>query len=348
MLDIQTLGRESPPLQSFYWPPVGSFNKFAPELDHFLGLSMTEQRARLADLRPDQDAHGRFLHKCLSAIYAYIFGYRDSPCHLAADDELEVRLQRAKISLEREMLEHFLRPEPVPQGLDIRAACDYLRDHVAHNAGVAHPFFDFLRDEAGLAAYREFLRIDVIRNEVVDDEVALITVGLQGLMKKVMTSNLWDECGNGNLAGFHTYWLRRLLEHTGDWEGLEVYRRDKAPWFAGITSNSLNMLLTRPGYKYRAYGHFLVTEGWVAPHFERVVAGLQRVGLRHRDITVYFTAHLRIDPHHTDEMLEGLLYQQPALTQREIDEIILGAHSAASAGVHMYDRMLSHLKSIAC
>jgi Iron-containing redox enzyme len=108
------------------------------------------------------------------------------------------------------------------------------------------------------------------------------------------------------------------------------------------------MLLTRPGYKYRAYGHFLVTEGWVAPHFERVVAGLQRVGLRHRAITVYFTAHLRIDPHHTDEMLEGLLYQQPALTQREIDEIILGAHSAASAGVHMYDRMLSHLKSIAC
>ncbi|VVM20018.1 hypothetical protein BSPWISOXPB_5494 [uncultured Gammaproteobacteria bacterium] len=43
----------------------------------------------------------------------------------------------------------------------------------------------------------EFLLLETIRNEVVDDEVAMMIPGLQHSMKQVMSSNLWDECGNG-------------------------------------------------------------------------------------------------------------------------------------------------------
>jgi hypothetical protein len=50
----------------------------------------------------------------------------------------------------------------------------------------------------------KFLLLETIRNEVVDDEVAMMIPSLQHSMKQVMSSNLWDECGNGNIDNFHT------------------------------------------------------------------------------------------------------------------------------------------------
>jgi hypothetical protein len=343
MLNPLKFATEPAPLQEQAWPPVERFGGFDRKLEDFLRLPATEQRSRLVALRHEPEEHGAMIQKFLGTIYGYAYGYHDSPCHLETRDDLEAQLYRAKIILEREMLEHFLRPAPIPQGLSAKAACDYLRHYAATNAGVAHPFFDFIAESASRAAMVELLRCEVIRNEVVDDEVAHIVIGLQGLMKKIMASNLSDECGNGKLSRFHTYWLRRLLERTDDWEGIRDYRRRSVPWFANIVSNSLNMLLTRSAYKYRAYGHFLITEAWVAPHFEKILSGLRRVGLDHEDITVYFSQHLAIDPHHTEEMLEGILHQRPALADREIEEILWGAHSAVSAALHMYRRMLEHL-----
>jgi hypothetical protein len=343
MLNLSTFGVESAPLQDHRWPPVEAFGGFDRGFDDFLRLPSTGQRDQLCALRREPEEHGALIQKYLGTIYGYAYGYHDSPCHLEAHDDLEEQIYRAKIILEREMLEHFLKPEPIPRGLTVKAACEYLRQYAATNAGLAHPFFEFIRDTASRTAMLEFLRCEVIRNEVVDDEVAHLVIGLQGLMKSVMASNLGDECGNGKLSRFHTYWLRRLLERTDDREGIQVYRRGGVPWFSNVVSNSLNMLLTRSAYKYRAYGHFLITEGWVAPHFERILLGLRRTELDHTDITVYFSQHVGIDPHHTEEMLEGMLHQRPALTNRELDEILWGAHTAVSAGLHMYRRMLEHL-----
>ncbi len=108
-------------------------------------------------------------------------------------------------------IHEWLKIEEVPFFTNQKDAISHLKHLAMKNSGVLHELFNFIETEASKEAIIEFLRLEVLRNEVVDDEVALIVVGLQGNMKKVMVSNLWDECGNGNLNKFHTYWLRQLL-----------------------------------------------------------------------------------------------------------------------------------------
>ena len=186
--------RQTPdPLQQQRWPPVADFERMPPELQRFLDVPAPEQRARLEALRDDPEEHGRFLQESLSFLYGYVFGYPDSPLYLRADDALEEKLLGAKLRIERELLEHWLRPAPVPARMEPEQAGVYLRKLIRTNRGLHHPFFDYLQAHASRASLLEFLELEVIRNEVVDDEVAFLVIGLQGPMKAPMASNLWDE-----------------------------------------------------------------------------------------------------------------------------------------------------------
>lgn len=183
----------------------------------------------------------------MGVIYSYILGYEDSPCYIKTDDKLEIKLQQAKILLERELMNYWLAIQPIPEQLNQVEAAEYLSKKILVNSGIYHELFEHIATTASKAAISTFLQNEVIRNEVVDDEVAWLINGLQGLLKKVAASNLWDECGRGKLTDFHTYWLRMLLEESNGWNQLADYRKLASPWFAKITSNSFNMLLTRPG-----------------------------------------------------------------------------------------------------
>jgi len=296
-------------------------------------------------MRIDSEKCGRFIHEGLSDIYAYIYGYKDSPCYLRNDPDMEIKLMSAKFILEDEMVEAWLPIMPIPDIENQDEAADYLQDYVENNAGVHHELFEYLRDDVSRDAMIEFLRLEVFRNEVVDDEVALMVCGLQGNMKKVACSNLSDECGNLELSGFHTYWLRRLIDHLDDWEGILKYRQQDKVWSSSITSNNLNMLLTRPAYKLRAYGCFTTSEAWVQPHFERIMVGLKRLDLYHEDIAIYFSAHEKLDPHHTQELIDGLRYQTPQLTPQQVQEVLKGSHLCVAGGVAQYQRVLQHLRN---
>lgn len=347
MLKLDTIQSDCPALQFHDWPPVAPFGELPPEFRKFLDLDLVAKQNYLSSLRGDYEAHGGFLNKCLSIIYAYVYSYKDSPVYLRSDPVLEIGLLNAKIVLEEELLHAWLPPDPLPTITNQQELSDYLREFIISNPGVYHEFWDYIRNEASKEAMAEFLRLVLCRNEVVDDECALLVCGLQGNMKKVMTSNLWDECGNGSLPRFHTYWLRRMLEQTNDWNALPAYRaEDKKPWFSGILSNVFNVLLTRPGYKFRAYGFFVTTESWVEPHFVRILDGLKRVGLDHEDIAVYFLAHTTIDPQHSQELLDALLYQTPQLTPTEVTEVLHGAHHAMAAALCQYRNVMDYLRTI--
>ncbi len=345
MLNVKNLEVEFDELQQYRWPPVGDFIAFQKDFREFLSEPLKAQGTYLEGLRGNSMQHGKFIQESLSLIYGFVFGYQDSPLYLQADDFLEEKLGRAKLSIEREMLEHWLKPDPVPVGMDQEEAVEYLREITTGNTGIYHSFFDYVKTEMSRESMIEFLKLETVRNEVVDDEVAYIIIGMQGLMKKTMTSNLWDECGNGKLSGFHTYWLRRLLDRLDCFDKLPQYREDSAPWFGKITSNSFNMMATRPGYKFRAYGSFLITESWVQAHFERILAGMARVGLDHRDLAVYFTSHVGIDPFHTEEMLQAILHQQPRLSLDEVSEIVMGAHTAIKAGTRLYEHAYKYFSA---
>jgi Iron-containing redox enzyme len=344
---LPTPRRHSPvvgPLYRHHWPPVADHAGVDPDLALFLGACVEEQQQRLAELRADPEAYGRVVHGYLGSLYADSFGYRDSPVALVTDDLLEVARFRARLSLERELFEHWADPELLPELGDQVSVADYLDGLAAENPGVDHPLFGYLRDEASREEVELFLQCDLIRNEVVDDEVALLVVGLQGMQKAVAAANLWDECGRGKLENFHTYWLRRLLEASDGWDRLYDYRQQH-PWFAKITSNVLTALLTRPSRKQMAYGCFFVFESWVEPHFRAVLEGMKRVGLTSEDLTIYFAAHVSIDPRHSRELSDALRAQSPPLDTRELRDVVYGAHLAASAGSRQFDHMLAYLTS---
>lgn len=343
MLKLTTIECDRPALQARMWPPVPMFSGMPAELLHFLASDAAERTHMLCSLRGHTDEHGCFIQEALSMIYSYIYGYRDSPSWLKPDLALETSLVTAKLLVEDELTGHWLVRTQEPCVADQRDAVRYLRNFVGCNPGVHHALFEYLQNDVTREAMIEFLRLEVCRNEVVDDEVALLAIGLQGSMKKVVISNLWDECGNGQLERFHTYWLRRLIDGLGDWDALPAYRQTRRPWFSSITSNSFNALLTRPSFKLRAFGHFLVTEAWVDAHFQRILHGLERLDLCTEDIAVYFRAHCKIDPHHTEELLASVEHQVPALSAAEASEVVRGAHLAAAAGAAQYGRLLRYL-----
>jgi hypothetical protein len=333
-----------PPLYRHYWPPVPQARAEDADLRAFVSSSVPEQRAMLAAVRADPEAYGRLLHGHLAHLYADCFGYRDSPVADHVDDELEVARFAGRLELERELFENWVDCDPVPALPGQDAVADYLDELAAVNAGVHHPLFDYLRDHATRAQLETFLHCDLIRNEVVDDEVALLVVGLQGMQKAVAAANLWDECGRGKLENLHTYWLRRLLEASDGWERLYRERPDH-PWFTKITSNVFTALLTRASRKQMAFGCFLIFESWVEPHFRAILEGMRRVGMTSDDLTIYFAAHVAIDPRHSRELSDALRAQQPRLDDRELRDVVLGAHLAASAGRRQFDHMLAYLSA---
>jgi hypothetical protein len=335
-----------PALQHQPWPPVVETGGLSENFAGFVRKSRSERAGILAAARAQPNIHGEMIHRLLDVVSAYLFGYCDSPCFGRLDDDLEESLLSAKIQLERELLDHWLRVPTVSETSSQTDAAEHLRNLCGQNRSLSHELFDFIEHDASREALRVFLQTEAMRNEVVDDEVAMCLAGLQGPMKLALVSNLWDECGRGRLENFHTYWLRRLLEARGEWDDVKIYRSRYRPWFAQITTNVFNVFLSRPGLRLCGYGWFATNESWVAPHFEKVVRGLKRTGLYDDDVGIYFDAHINIDPVHTSELLGALEAQSPALSPQQTDSVVWGAHAALAATTAQYDRMFLYLKDL--
>lgn len=181
-----------PPLHRHDWPPVIPHSADSAELPAFVHASGPEQQRHLVPLRATPDQHSKVLHGYLATLHADCFGYPDSPFTTLAYDEIELARHGGRLRLEQEPLEHWLGTDPLPRPDGQDAIADHLDELTAHNPGVGHPPFEFLRDRATRTQMERFLQCDLIRNMVVDGEVALVVVGLQGMQKAVAAANLWD------------------------------------------------------------------------------------------------------------------------------------------------------------
>jgi hypothetical protein len=343
MLKLKSVGETA--ITPFpHWPPVHKFDwKSEERLKRHFSRSSGDLKTFLVSLRGDEEKHACEVIYPLGSLYAHYFGYPDAP-DLSDIAEGESEVVRVKRILEDEMINVILglqRPDVPSIELGQEATADYLKALSLDNPGVNHPFFDFIADNIMSEGMREFLWLEVIRNEVVDDEVAKLVPGLQHAMKQVIASNLWDECGNGKIDGFHTSWLVRLLSYGNQWPEFMAYR-ERRPWFSMLTSHSFNSLLTSPGRVCAAYGTFLINESWVAPHFEKILKAMDRLGIVDEDRRIYFDAHYTIDKLHRAEMVEGLRQQNPPLSRTQLYDVVIGAHQAIAAGKVMYDHLLGH------
>lgn len=251
----------------------------------------------LLDNNQNFDQVGEIINEALSEIYACIYGYKDSMLFQQQDDLLEKSILSKKIELEHYFLYNWLDLGGFSEAAfeNQKQLAVYFEKECINSLGMHHQFFDFVADQMNKEQMTHFLKTEICRNEYVDDEVAFLTVGLQGQMKKVASSNLWDECGCGVLKNFHTYWLRRLMLQITSYEDFLTWRNGK-PWQFSLTSNIFNCLLTNPALKLAAYGCFTTTEQWVECHFEKNIRGMQRVGLNSKDTLVY------LDKHKTNEV----------------------------------------------
>jgi Iron-containing redox enzyme len=323
------MSSDTPALQSMYWPIVEPFDP-----------------SQLEDLLAAAGQPGLpEIHRKLAGLYAYSFGYRDSPLFQNANSDLEARLTALRFQLEDAMLGSA----PLDQARKALVSTSQkelyhlLGDLVESNPAVHHRIFDFCEKNATWTALQAVARNEVCRNEVVDDEVSLMFPGVTGSAKAALALNFADEMGHGDLKKQHTYWLRELLAANNDVEGFVDYRRTRN-WYLLIPSNVFNSLLLRPGYRWAAFGHFLVTETWVAPHFQKLISGFERAGYN-RELK-YFTAHEKIDRLHGAELLEALRHQAPALTAREVHLVEWGARLAVAAGTQYFDHFLAELRNL--
>jgi hypothetical protein len=313
------------------WPPVEAFDP-----------------AKTCPLLMDVgDLPSSTIHAHLALLYPYWFGYRNSPLYQSSDESTEIQLHGVRIKLEQRLLnmEPLSLVSVVNGPHDQRSLARRLRLLVESNRGVSHPFFDYCAADAGLSEMRKVAMNEVCRNEIVDDEVAMMLPGLSGLIKNAIALNLADEMGHGIIRNQHSYWLRQQLSDNDEVEtgSFLKYRRTRA-WYLNIPSNVFNALLLRPGYRWAAFGYFLITESWVAPHFEKLIQGFERVGYSRQ--LKYFTAHEKLDRLHGEELLEALDYQLPKLTEREVTLIEWGAGLAIEAGVQYFDHFLAELRAV--
>ena len=343
MLKLQRVGNTD--IKPFpIWPPLPPTEKRVD--DNLMKLLNTPSDLIRQDLERSC-AHSEELAKKimlpLAHLYAHFFGYQDAP-DISSMEEGHAQIVRVKRILEDEMVARifeFNPPDTSSFDYNQNQVADYFEKLSLENHGVKHQFFDYIEHEMDAEQMRVFLFLEVIRNEIVDDEVAMLVPGLQHSMKQVVASNLWDECGNGRINNFHTTWLVQLLSHHDQWDEFMEYRRNR-PWQSMCTSHSTCSLLTTPGRNYAAYGSFLINESWVAEHFDHILKGMDRLGIKDNDRRIYFENHYKIDQHHRLELIEGLRQQVPVLSREQLRDMILGAHQAIAAGKKMYDALYLH------
>lgn len=343
MLKIRRIG--STEIMPFpVWPPLPP-NEQRTDID-LVKLLNTPSDLILQELEESR-AHSEELAKKvmlpLAHLYAHFFDYQDAP-DISSIKEGHAQIIRVKRILEDEMVAHIFKfspPDTSSFDYDQHQVADYFVKLSLENHSVKHPFFDYIEHEMNAEQMKSFLFLEVIRNEIVDDEVAMLVPGLQHSMKQVVASNLWDECGNGRIDNFHTTWLVQLLSYQDQWDEFMKYRENR-PWQSMCTSHSTCSLLTTPGRNYAAYGSFLINESWAASHFDQILKGMDRLGIKDRARRIYFENHYKIDQHHGLELIEGLRQQAPVLSQKQLREVILGAHQAITAGKKMYDALHRH------
>lgn len=348
MLKMSNIG-ESQYDRNNYWPIVPKFKEFSKDMTMLLNMPNNKLKEYFTAIHQQNfEQYSKLVIDSLTTIYSCYFCYKDSPLinNTNVSNELYFSLIKLKLILEDEMINKIIKPKEVSCDTisTLETCCEYLATYIKQNVAVNHQLFDFIAEESTFEQMQEFLLIEVIRNEVVDDEIAMMIPGLQHAMKQVIASNLWDECGNGVIDNFHTSWLYQLVDATDSWDKIIKYRENK-PWFTALIGNSFNSLLTNKVRKFQSYGHFLTTEAWAEPHFAKIIRGMNRLGIDDKKVHIYFTMHLKIDPYHTNEMLIAIAKNKPVLISNQLYDIVRGVHQAVAAGEMMYSILLDYFKT---
>jgi len=268
----------------------------------------------------------RQAHLALGKIYDWYFS---PPSIEQIDTMLSVVLDDIRIVLENAMLAAMfagIQARTVDGSLpdlssDGKSFLPWYRHFISAHQASNHPFYrDFLENRASPDDMRFYLAQETSLDPRLDDILALLIMGTDGSEKMELTSNLWDEVGNGDPADAHATVFARTLDAAGV---SSSFIADSIMLEARICGNvSAALALSRRHY-YKAIGYFGVTEYLTPRRFRSFVIGCKRLDLPEAAYR-YHSLHIQIDSRHGPAWLKNVIV--PAVTRepRCAHDIALG------------------------
>lgn len=213
----------------------------------------------------------------------------------------------------------------------------WLKAQVKSHRGYKHPYYtDFINHSANEADIRRYVIQESLVDGRFDDFLALMQVGTSGASKMEIAGNYWDEMGNGDPEGVHTYLFNKIYE-VFEVKPEELEGQVTA---ADLLSGNLTVMLCRYRHLYpEAVGYLGMTE-WLAPdRFSNVISAWERLGLPEVGIT-YHRLHLTIDSKHAAGWFHNVV--KPAATSEYMRRgIARGALWRINSSARLLDERLA-------
>lgn len=250
----------------------------------------------------------------------------DPPCF--EDDLALARAEEAFLSRERAAV--AARAAAAPPDADRFVA--WFERLEQDGPGQHDPLFEWLARDADHASVRWFLRQELAGEAGFDDLVALTQRRIETVAKLELARNYWDEMGCGHEGGMHGPMLARLGRE------LELASHPaEVVWEASALGNVLMGLAYNRRYAYHSIGALGAVELTAPGRCEKVVAGLERLGIS-AAARRYYSLHAVIDRKHSERWDRDVLRTLVAADGSRARWIAEGALMRLEAGRRTFDR----------
>ena len=135
-----------------------------------------------------------------------------------------------------------------------------------------------------------------------DDLVAICQVGLTGPAKVELANNYWDEMGNGNPLGVHTYLHNQLVDAVG----IKAIPREEQPVSALARTALCGLFATNRWLQPEMLGALGLIELQAGPRCQLVLQAFRRCNAPSRAYPFY-QVHADVDPRHGKDWVEKVI-----------------------------------------
>ena len=220
---------------------------------------------------------------------------------------------------------------------DVEGFVAWFEDLKASGPGQHDPLFDWLADEADLAAMRWFLTQEAAGEAGFDDLVAMTQVKLPDRAKLELARNYWDEMGRGNIKGLHGRMLDALIERLE----LEPTIETTVPESLAL-ANAMTAMATARRYAWHSVGALGAIELTAPDRAAAVDRGLERLGFTPKERR-YFAVHAVLDVKHSIDWNREALRPLVAEDPRRARAIAEGALIRLACGARCFERYRQEL-----
>jgi hypothetical protein len=303
-----------------------------------LDSALDGQVCTIVERAPRDPCAAYEMHSVLNSLYSMRIAARGSVQEFSVRlFAIRRRLETAWLHSELEKCSSYDLPV-VPT--DFR---DWFYAQAHHHAAAKHPLYEYIANEASLAAFGTFLSNESTVDARFDDLLAMVQLGFTGQPKMEVARNYWDELGCGRPARVHTTMFNRILDFVGS-----PRQVDKDLDVTALACGNLLLAFAN----YRSYAHYAIgalgiTEALAPPRFERVLEAGVRLGIA-PGVMEYFKEHVTVDEHHTRQWISNVIEPTLLTIPTALNQICAGVIMRLNTSLAYCNSLLSHLKHGDC